>query len=104
MPSNYDIGDIVRVSSTFRDTGALRADPTSVKFVYTTPDGADTVATRTATATGDSNGITKVSTGVYYSDITATASGPYWYRFSSTGSITTAAEWNFRVRRRFTAT
>ena len=104
MPSWYDIGDIVRISSTFTSTAGQKADPTSVTFAYTTPDGTDTVTSRTATATGPSNDITKVSTGVYYSDITATASGPYWYRFSSTGTITTAAEWNFQVRRRFTST
>lgn len=104
MPSYYDIGDVVRVSSTFTDTGGNKADPTSVSFVYTTPDGTDTVNSRTATSTGLSDSIYRVSTGVYYRDITTTSSGPYWYRFSSTGSVTTMAEWSFRVRKKRTTT
>ncbi len=103
MPNYYDIGDIVRTSSTFTDTGGVKADPTAVHWVYTTPDGTDVLASRTGTSTAQ-NGITRTTVGNYYGDITTTASGPYHYRFSSTGSITTSAEWVFRVRRRYTST
>ena len=99
MPNQYDIGDIVRTSSTFTDTGGVKADPGTVHWVYTTPDGTDVLASRSGTSTA-SNGIHRTTDGVYYGDITTTASGPYHYRFNSTGNITTAAEWVFRVRKR----
>jgi hypothetical protein len=89
------LGDIVRCSSTFTDTGGVKADPTTVDFVYTTPAGVDTVNTRSSTeALVDS--ISRTTAGVYFRDVATTSSGTYWYRFSSTGTITTSAEWNFR--------
>ncbi len=105
MPAYYDIGDIVRVSSTFTDTGGTKADPTTVNLVKTTPDGADTVFTRTGATTGTVDSITRGTTaGTYFSDITTTSSGPYWYRYSSTGVVTSLAEANFIVRRLYTTT
>ncbi len=104
MPNYYDVGDIVRTSSTFTDTGGTKADPTTVHYVLTTPDGTDIENTRTSTeALVDT--ISRTTDGVYFRDVTiGTSSGPYWYRFSSTGIITSAAEANFRVRRQYTAT
>ena len=104
MPANYDIGDTVRTSSTFTDTGGTKTDPTLVKFVYTTPDGTDTVFTRSGTGSTSTGSIVRTTDGVYYRDLVTTASGPYWYRYSSTGNITTASESNFRVRKRHTTT
>ena len=105
MPNYYDVGDIVRTSSTFTDTGGVRADPTTVNYVLTTPDGNDIENTRTSTELGSVDLINRVSTGVYFRDVTVgTSSGPYWYRYSSTGAITTSAEANFRIRRRYTTT
>ena len=103
MPNMYDIGDVVRVSSTFLSTGSVKTDPTSTKFVYTTPDGTDVVNSRSGTSTS-SNSIHRTTAGVFYFDVTTTSSGTYWHRFSSTGVVTTSAEWNFRVRKRFTST
>ena len=104
MPNYYDAGDIVRTSSTFTDTGGTKADPTTVHYVLTTPDGTDIENTRTSTeALVDT--ISRTTDGVYFRDVTiGTSSGPYWYRFSSTGIITSAAEANFRVRHQYTAT
>ena len=93
------------MTGVFTDTGGSSAAPTTVKFVLTTPDGTDTVATRAgSTSTGSSNSINQVSSGTYTYDHTASASGPYWYRFSSTGNITSADEDVFRVRRLHTST
>ena len=103
MPNYYDIGDVVRTSSTFTDTGGLRADPTTVHWVITTPDGADTVASRSDTEPL-TNTISRTTDGVYFGDVLATGSGTYWYRYNSTGNITSAAEANFRVRNRRTDT
>ena len=104
MPNYYDIGDVIRVSSTFTDTGGLKADPGGVKVVFTDPDGTDTVVgPRTGTSTLNAS-INRSTVGVYFYDITPTSSGPHWYRFSSTGNITSAAEANFHIRRRHTTT
>jgi hypothetical protein len=104
MSNYYDIGDIIRCSSTFTDTGAVKQDPTTVKFVYTTPAGVDTVFSRTGATTGTVDSVTRASSGTFYSDVAATASGAYWYRFSSTGNITAMDEATFRVRHRYTST
>ncbi len=105
MPAYYDQLDIVRCSSTFLSTGSTKADPTTVNFVLTSPDGTDTVNTRAGATTGTVDSITRVSTGVYFRDVTiGSSSGPHWYRFSSTGVITSGAEANFIVRRLYTST
>ena len=105
MPAYYDQLDIVRCSSTFLSTGGTKADPTTVNFVLTNPDGTDTVNIRTSTETGLVDSIHRVSTGVYFRDVTVgSSSGPHWYRFSSTGVVTSGAEANFIVRRLYTTT
>lgn len=70
---------------------------------YTTPAGSDNVNQITSTSTLE-NTIHRTTAGVYFRDVVTTASGPYWYRYSSTGNITTAAENSFRVRSRRTTT
>ena len=58
MPSTYDIGDQVRVTGTFTDTGLVVGDPSAVNFLFDTPTStAPTVATRTSTSTGVVGGI-----------------------------------------------
>ena len=104
MPNYYDIGDIVRTSSTFSDTGGTNTDPSTVHYVVTTPAGVDSVHTRAGADVGTVDTVVRVSSGVYFRDVTATASGTYWYRYNSTGNITSAAEANFRVRNRRTDT
>jgi len=105
MSNYYDQGDIVRMSSTFTDTGGIKADPTTVDFVFTTPDGSDTVNTRTSTATGAVDTINRLSTGVYFRDLViGSSSGAYHYRYSSTGNITAMDEATFRVRHKYTTT
>jgi len=99
MPSTYDIGDIVRITGVFTDTGGALGDPTTVHFLYDTPTStAPTTATRTSTAAGDVGGITKDSTGVYAYTITATGQGLYETRFTSTGTLAASGESWFSVR------
>lgn len=99
--STHDIGDIVRVTGTFTDTGGTAADPTSVHFLYDTPTStAPTTATRTDTGLNTVDSITRASTGVYYFDITTTGRGLYETRFTSTGVIGASVESWFSVRPR----
>ena len=103
IPNYYDVGDLVRTSSTFTDTGGTKTDPSTVHWVTTTPDGVDTIVLRSGTTTL-SNTIHRTTDGVFFGDVLATGSGTYWYRYNSTGNITSAAEANFRVRNRRTDT
>jgi hypothetical protein len=104
-PNYYDVGDIIRTSSTFTDTGGTKTDPSTVHYVFTTPAGVDSVHTRVGATTGTVDTVVRGATaGTYFRDVTATSSGTYWYRFNSTGNITSAAEANFRVRNRHTDT
>ena len=99
MGSTYDVGDIVRITGTFTDTGGIVGDPTTVKFLYDTPTStAPTTAARTSTAAGAVGGITKASTGVYEYDITTTGQGLYESRYTSTGSLAASGETWFSVR------
>ena len=101
MPSTYDIADIVRITGTFTDTGGTNADPTNIAFLYDTPTStAPSTATRTSTGIDTVNGITRVSTGVYYFDITTTGRGLYETRFTSSGVISASVESWFSVRPR----
>jgi len=101
MGSTYDIGDVIRVTGTFTDTGGTVGDPTTVNFLFDTPTStAPTTATRTSTAAGDVGGITKASTGVYEYDITSTGRGLYEWRYTSTGSLAASGESWFSVRPR----
>ena len=99
MGSTYDIGDVIRITGTFTDTGGVAGDPTSVTFLYDTPTStAPVVASRASTSTGDVGGITRSSTGVYSYDITSTGRGLYEARFTSTGVLKASGETWFSVR------
>lgn len=100
MGSTYDIGDVVRITGTFTDTGGTYGDPTTVNFLYDTPDtaGSPTTATRPGTSTGNVNGIVRASSGVFYYDILTTGEGLYEARFTSTGTLQTSGEAWFSVR------
>lgn len=101
MPSTYDIGDVIRVTGTFTDTGGTIGDPSGVSFLYDTPTStAPTTATRSSTALGVVGGIARASTGVYYVDVTATGQGLYETRFTSTGSLAASGESWFSIRPR----
>ena len=102
MATTYDVGDIVRISSTFTDTGGTRADPTTVYFAYENPAGVS--YSTTYTGVGDVIKASTPSTGVYYYDVSCTGQGQYEYRFTSTGLITASAEAYFSVRGRRVST
>jgi hypothetical protein len=101
MGSTYDIGDVVRVTGLFTDTGGVAGDPSTVRFLYDTPTStAATIHTRTSTAIGAVDQIVKASTGVYYFDLPTTGRGLYETRFTSTGALQASGESWFSVRPR----
>jgi len=105
MASTYDVGDVITVTGEFTDTGGTPGDPTTVNFLYDSPTStAPTTATRPGATTGEVDGITRVSSGVYQYDVTATGAGLYETRFSSTGSLQASGEGWFSVRPRYVST
>jgi len=91
MANTYDIGDIVRVSSAFTQSG-VAVDPTTVSLIVLAPD-------RTATTYTVGEGtVLKDSAGNYHVDVPATQTGTYRYRWVSTGTGAAAEEGFFEVR------
>ena len=94
MATTYDIGDLIRVTGTFKNASSAAADPTKVYLDVQSPDGAIGLSTYSAGTTD----ITKSAVGVYYKDLPCTGQGLYEYRWHSTGTVHTAQEGYFNVR------
>jgi hypothetical protein len=94
MAKEYDKGDLVRCSGTFKDSSNELIDPTVVKFDFTAP-GEDAVTYTYATDLQ----LVKDSTGLYHVDVDAAMAGTWFYRFYSTGTGQAADEGSFVVKR-----
>lgn len=93
-PENtYDIGDLVRVTSTFTLTADDTAvDPTTVTYTVKDPSGNETEYTY---AGGE---VTRSSTGVFYKDVSIDEAGRWWIRVDGAGACVAAAEHSLLVR------
>lgn len=87
----YDVGDTVRSTATFKVNGVL-TDPTGVTLRVKSPSG--TITSRTYPTD-----ISKTSTGTYQADIDLTANGDWWYRWEATGTVKAARERRLSVRK-----
>ena len=87
MPNTYDVGDLIRVTATFRDADEELDSPDTVTMKVKAPGG--TVATSTPGAD---------SPGVFHVDIDCNASGDWEYRAEGDASPQAAAEGRFYVR------
>jgi hypothetical protein len=87
--SDYNIGDLVRISCVFTVSGTP-ADPTAVTAKVKAGDGTVTAYT--------SLQVSKDSTGHYHVDVPLTKAGCWTYRFEATGTVVAAAEEAFNVR------
>lgn len=95
--NEYDTGDQVRMTATFKNAAGALADPTTVVFKYRQ---SGSVAATTLTY-GVDGAVVKASVGVYHLDITPAASGDWHYRAVGTGAVVAAAENSFRVLNSF---
>jgi len=94
--TEYDIGDLARVSAVFTDGESGDAiDPAVVKLAYK-PEGEETITL----TYGTDPEIVKDSTGHYHADLDITSSGKWRYRWYSTGSGQAAEEGEFFVKTR----
>jgi hypothetical protein len=90
--NTYDKGDAVRLKGTFT-VSSVATDPTTVTLKVKDSDG--TISTYTYALAQ----ITKLSTGIYYKDVTVSNDGLWYYRFEGTGACIAAGESQFEVRR-----
>jgi hypothetical protein len=95
MPYNiYDLGDLVKVSATFKDAGTGAAiDPDVINVSIRTPTGVVTSYTYSV----DAN-LIQENVGEYYAMVNANESGFWFYRWWSAGFGQTAKETKFEIR------
>ena len=87
MANTYDVGDKVRITATFKNTAGTDTDPTTIVGKYLDPSGSETIASTTNSATG-----------IYFFDISISAEGTWFFRFTGTGTIEAAGEGRFHAR------
>ena len=93
MATDYDIGDLVRLSATFTNTAGAVTDPTATTCSIRVPSG--TVTTHTYGVSAD---LVRDSTGLFHLDYSPTVEGIHNYRFVGTGACQTAEEKPFYIR------
>jgi hypothetical protein len=87
----YRRGTVKRITGTFRDIADALADPTTVTLKVVAPDSVTLIDTETSyTYAGGT--VSKLSTGVYYKDLTLAVDGHHYIRWESTGTPTVANE------------
>lgn len=96
--AEFNIGDKRRLTMTFRDVAGDLTDPTTITFLMKEPDG-----TKTTYISGVNAEMVSVSTGVWRVDWVIEQEGVHNFEFKGTGTVVTAEEAAFRVRRRAVA-
>lgn len=86
MSNTYVVGDLVRVSCVFTTQGGAFIDPSTVTVTILYPDGTTTTPS-----------VTRDSVGNYHSDVSATQSGRWRYRWAATGTGQSAVEGVYTV-------
>jgi hypothetical protein len=87
--NRIDIGDRVRLTSSFRDLAGVATDPTTIVCTVLAPSGAVTEPD-----------VTRTDTGEYLADVDIDESGTWWFRWAGTGDLVVTEEGNFTVARR----
>ena len=93
MTQAYDIGDKPRFSVAFADYAEQAADPTTIAFKCTKPDG--TIDTYVY---GDGAELVKDSVGNYHVDYSITQQGRDSFKFVGTGTIESTEKAEFYAR------
>lgn len=89
--ADYNIGDLVEVTATFRNSEGVLANPNSVTLTYLKPGSSTAIAADAPTSD---------TTGVWVGSIPVDTHGKWLYRFAGTGAVTAAEEGSFTVARR----
>ena len=90
--SDFDIGDVARITATF-EVADTPTDPTTTTIRVRTPAGAET-----SHQYGVDGNVVRVSAGVFRYDLALTASGYWRYRWVGTGVAAAAEEKTIAVK------
>jgi hypothetical protein len=97
--NTYDVGDVVRLRGVFKgSTGAL-ANPTTTRLKVLVPKTATTPAVEITYTYGVDVEVIRNSVGDHSCDYPPAVPGRYFYRWIGTGSVVTADEKSFLVRK-----
>ena len=88
----FDIGDQVRCTTSFTNLAGVATDPTTVKFKVKSPSA------ETEYVYGVDAEVVRTATGVFYVDVTFTASGSWSVRWVASGNLVSAIEQKVKVR------
>lgn len=87
-PGKYYAGSPVRVGAHFEDDTGTDVDPSTVTFVWRSPDG-----TETTYVYGTNANVVRSSAGDFYAEVTPTEGGRWRYAWSTTGTNKTIRFW-----------
>lgn len=91
MANTYDIGNVIRLTGTFRDASGTLVDPTIIQL-NVRPYGGEI-----ETFTFEADQVLFLSTGIYYYDYTPLTAAKYFYRFIGGGDVIAAGDNSFDV-------
>lgn len=91
--NTHDIGDVVRLTGTFKTPAGTPVDPGGVRVKVKDPIG-----TATTYVYGVDAAVIKDSTGNYHLDVDADKEGIWFYRWEGTTTNKGAGEHSFEVR------
>lgn len=88
-PNEYDVGDYIQITGTFRSQASVLTNPSTVAAAVRTPNGS-LITPSPAMAT----------TGIWTAEVSIDNQPGMWrYRWSGTGGLQAAGENVFKVRR-----
>lgn len=82
MANQYDLGDLIRLSATFKNASDVDTDPTTVTLRVRHNSG-----TPTTTYTYEASEVSRLAAGQFYKDVTLSKSGTWYYRWEGSGSV-----------------
>jgi hypothetical protein len=91
----YDIGQAIRLTGAFADSGGNPADPTTIELRVQDPAGTVTILTY---AGGQ---LVRDSVGSYHYDFLAAIPGRHAYRWTGGGAVQTSKQARFLVLRNY---
>ena len=83
---SFDVGDQIRLTGTFTDADGVATAPSGTVYIKVLTPGSATATSYSGTQ------LTNSSTGVYYVDVCANASGRWHWRCEANGSGCYGAE------------
>ena len=93
--NTWEVGDMVRLTATFTDSGGTGVDPSSVALTYRQYQADSNSGT---TLVYGVNSIVRVAAGIFYHDLAVNSGGEWRYRWAGTGVNRAAVEGQFLVR------